>query len=352
MVHRSTFFLGSCSPKGFCSQYTTLLEELDTLNIIKGGSGCGKSTFMRKIAEAAEARGLDVSYILCSSDPGSLDGIIIPSMSLGFVDGTAPHVLEPKLCGGSMNYINFGAFYDRAAMRPNEPEIRIAQAANAAQYPHVTACLAAADRLFDSVRAYTNTPACQEELAALAECLILSTLRPTGQDAKLHRRYLSAVTPEGLQFYGESAAQLCERVYVLRDDYQLAPALLSHILSKAIELGHDCYLCYTPLLPDSAPSHLLIPSAGIAFLSDCRDFPYSGESYCTIDLNSTLKPQTRQKLNFCLDTVSSLLKEAVGHIREAKQLHDRIEQLCHPYVDFDAVSRKTEEVLSELFPTE
>ena len=88
----TTYFLGACTPHGFYSYYTSLLEEVDRLTIIKGGSGCGKSTFMRKIGSAAEARGLDVSYILCSSDLESLDAVLIPSLGIAFADGTAPHV--------------------------------------------------------------------------------------------------------------------------------------------------------------------------------------------------------------------------------------------------------------------
>ena len=154
----STFFLGACTPQGFVSHYDSLFEELEQLYIIKGGSGCGKSTFMRRIGAEAEQRGLDVSYILCSSDPDSLDGVLLPSLSTGFVDGTAPHVLEPRLCGGGANYLNFGEFYDSDRLRANEAEIRRTQRENAAQYPLVTSCLAAADRLLDSVRTVTAGP--------------------------------------------------------------------------------------------------------------------------------------------------------------------------------------------------
>ena len=76
----TTFFLGACTGRGFVSHYDVLFAEADTVNIIKGGSGCGKSTFMRSLASAARERGMDVSYILCSSDPDSLDGILLPQL--------------------------------------------------------------------------------------------------------------------------------------------------------------------------------------------------------------------------------------------------------------------------------
>ena len=345
----SVFYLGACSPQGFTSHYDSLLHEGLQLNVIKGGSGCGKSTFMRSIGKAAQAHGLAASYILCSSDPDSLDGVLLPELGIGFVDGTAPHVLEPSLCGGSMNYINFGEFYDREAMTPNEAEIRAAQKANAAQYPHVTACLAAAEKLMDGIRAATNAKKYDEETGALAECFSLSAIKPFGQEPRTVERFLTAVTPKGLRYCTQTPAALCERVYVLRDNYFLAPRLLSGLLKSAQAYGHECIACYSPLVPDGAPTHLLIPTANTAFISETRDFPYDGPSFCRIDLDSTLPPSARRELEFYTKTITSLLYQAVSRLREAKLLHDRIEQLCHPFVDFAAVDAFTERTVFELF---
>ena len=70
------FFLGANSAHGFHSLYGDFASSPgDCLRLIKGGPGCGKSSFMRKLAESAEAHGFEVVYILCSGDPESLDGV-------------------------------------------------------------------------------------------------------------------------------------------------------------------------------------------------------------------------------------------------------------------------------------
>lgn len=346
----SCFFLGASTPRGFVSHYDTLFDEARYLTVIKGGSGCGKSTFMRAIGRAAKERGLDVSYMLCSSDPASLDGVLLPQLSAAWVDGTAPHVLEPRLCGGGMNYLNFGEFYDSAAMQEKEEEILRVQRENAAQYPHVTACLAAADALRDSIRLTVETPANREEMAAIAECIALSSLRPIC-DAQPHvrRRFLSAVTPQGLFFCQNTPAALCSRVYVLRDNYGLAPLLLEVLQEKAQALGHACIACYTPMLPDGQPTHLLIPSADTAVVSESALLPYNAPCFCRIDLNSTLPPKTRAALEFCVKTDASLLDHAVAHLRAAKRHHDRLEALCKPFVDFSAIDLLTKRTLRLTF---
>lgn len=91
------YFLGANSPTGFYSLYDELIDRdtAQSVYIIKGGAGCGKSSFMRRIGRQAEAAGLATQYIVCSGDPGSLDGLILPELNTAFVDGTAPHAAAP-----------------------------------------------------------------------------------------------------------------------------------------------------------------------------------------------------------------------------------------------------------------
>ena len=113
-----TYFLGANSAHGFYSHYADLLPppKRKLIRIIKGGPGCGKSTLMRKIAAQAAQQGLSTECILCSSDPDSLDGIVIPEAGYALVDGTAPHVVEPALCGDQELYLDLGRGYNAASM--------------------------------------------------------------------------------------------------------------------------------------------------------------------------------------------------------------------------------------------
>ena len=91
------YFLGANSPRGFYSLYDQLIpiEDANAVYILKGGAGCGKSTLMGQVARAAEGANIPVEYILCSGDPDSLDAVILPSLGVALVDGTAPHAAAP-----------------------------------------------------------------------------------------------------------------------------------------------------------------------------------------------------------------------------------------------------------------
>ena len=59
-----------------------------------------------RAAAALEERGLETVYIHCSGDPESLDGVIAPAIRTAIVDGTAPHVLEPRYALAHERYVD------------------------------------------------------------------------------------------------------------------------------------------------------------------------------------------------------------------------------------------------------
>ena len=63
--------------------------------LIKSGPGCGKSTLMKRLAQAAEQQGQPIEKIHCASDPDSLDGVVFLQKHAAILDATAPHVVEP-----------------------------------------------------------------------------------------------------------------------------------------------------------------------------------------------------------------------------------------------------------------
>lgn len=147
------YFLGANTARGFYSLYHEFCtpESGNFLWVLKGGPGCGKSTFMRAIGAAAEAAGLDVEYALCSADVDSLDGVLIPAWHVGYVDGTAPHVLEVSFPAASGAYLDLGQFYDVAALRPQLAQLQALSAQYRAQYALAYGALREAKALHDEL---------------------------------------------------------------------------------------------------------------------------------------------------------------------------------------------------------
>ncbi|MHB9059512.1 MAG: ATPase, partial [Bacillota bacterium] len=84
-------FPGGNTSQGFKSFYDYIIRpDATRIFVLKGGPGVGKSSFMRKIATELVDLGFDVEFMCCSSDNGSLDGVVIPAIGVAMIDGTAP----------------------------------------------------------------------------------------------------------------------------------------------------------------------------------------------------------------------------------------------------------------------
>lgn len=60
---------------------------------------------------------IDIEYMHCSSYTQSLDGIVIPLLSIAMVDETAPQVIDPKTHGAVDEIINLGEYWDAAPIK-------------------------------------------------------------------------------------------------------------------------------------------------------------------------------------------------------------------------------------------
>ncbi|WP_099159854.1 hypothetical protein [Virgibacillus ndiopensis] len=90
---------GTNTADGVVNVIPQILDTLSTNYFIKGRAGTGKSTFMKKIANACIDHGLDVELYHCSFDPNSIDMVLVRELDVCIFDSTDPHEFFPKRNG-------------------------------------------------------------------------------------------------------------------------------------------------------------------------------------------------------------------------------------------------------------
>ena len=118
-------FASMNSSSGFISYFDNYFDSLSYLYILKGGPGTGKSYLMNQLANAARQKGYTISYFHCSSDPNSLDGVIINELNVGMMDGTAPHTRDPHYPGVKEQIVNLGDFWKCEKLLENKNSIKL-----------------------------------------------------------------------------------------------------------------------------------------------------------------------------------------------------------------------------------
>lgn len=347
------YFLGANSRYGFRSLYGGFCRAEDGgfLNIIKGGPGCGKSSFMRRIGAAAEARGLAVEYILCSGDPDSLDGVFIPELGVGYADGTAPHVMDAAYPGCGGMYLDLGRFYRSDALRPRLGEIidlnRRYRALYTSAYASIAAGAAALPRCVPGILGETETDNIEKKLRGFCR----RELQPGNGAGRVTERFLDALSCKGRVFLCCSLEALCEKIYLLDNELGLGHYYLQKLLPMVLSKGLDVTVCRDSLDPELI-SALIIPqlSLGLVCGGHGRDeLPVYRhvrlDNLPSREKLSGLRPELRRARRLSRDCLGYAVESLAG----AKDLHDRLEAIYNPHVDFDGVYEEAEKHITMLF---
>lgn len=146
-------FFGAATPKGAYDFIQRLTGPLERRVFIKGRPGSGKSTLLKKLAAAAEAKGVEVQVFHCGFDPNSLDMLIFPTLSTAIFDSTAPHEYFPNRNGDEVLDM-----YART-MQPGvdekyAEELAAIKARYSAKMKEATSFLAAAEAIDSQIKAF------------------------------------------------------------------------------------------------------------------------------------------------------------------------------------------------------
>lgn len=344
------FFLGSNTKRGFVPLFDQLRDPHGghRLYILKGGPGTGKSTLMKKIANALEDQGHFVEYIHCASDPDSLDAILDHDSRIAMVDGTAPHTMDPDYPGAYDIIINLGDAWNIEMLTPNREKIMEISSRISRCHKMAGACIAAAASLLDSnkdlAKAYVN----QNAVKALA-LQITRELKDNVSGREI-QRLLSAVTVGKMLFYENTLTTLSEKLYIISDEWGAASdMLLSYIRDYAVNNSLGFITCYCSIRVPDKIDHLLFPSLklGIATSNTFHEIR-SEKAIITEGLMGTIDRYELKAMTNHRDIAKQLLEAAAGHVERAKALHDELEKYYIQAMDYDRIEQIYHRLLDDI----
>ena len=352
------FFAASNTKDGFVSYFDSIFSEneCDRIFILKGGPGVGKSTFMKKIATLSYEKGYLCELFHCSSDPDSLDGVIIKELRTAILDGTSPHTVEPKLAGAREVIINLGEAWDTQGLFENRHTIKELVQKKSRHYNDCYKYLYGKHVMDGLVFNLTSPYIRYDKLENSAKKLCSGIFKGSHKNTKavVKHRLISACSSLGNTVY-PTFQNLSDYCIFLKEPFRstrLPSLFMKKIYETALELCEQIHI--SPCRDNSDEIEALyFPNEKVCIsvydstlLEKCdRELKKSRVINCTRFLDTKQLSSLRPLRKFYCRLSENMENSALESLKQAGKTHAETEKIYRLYTDYKTVEKISDKFL-------
>lgn len=341
------FYANGNTALGFTSLFDSSLQEVERLYILKDGPIAVRSQLIQAVADDMAGDGYDIWLIHCPSDNDALDGLIVPAIKLGIIDGTGPRFTVPQLPGATLQYVNVGeaSYSDNLSAHKQEIDRLTNQIAEA--YERAYASFAKALRIHDDWEALyidnMNFNAADELTMSYIHTLYGDSWLQ--KPSRVDRRFLGAATPLGAVDFVPNLTDGLKRYFVKGRAGSGKSTMLKKIASAAIERGLDVEIYHCGFDPNSLDM-VIVRELGFAIFDSTAPheyFPDRSDDEIVDMYISCIKPGTDELYSDSIADIkaryAAQMKQSIEHLAFAKSLQDEREQIYAQSTDLRQVEQ-------------
>ncbi len=331
------FFASANTYYGFRSYFADVFDSrrFDRIYVLKGGPGTGKSTLLKKIGNEALKMNTSLERFVCSSDLGSLDGVIIEreNKRVALLDGTAPHERDAVLVGAVDVLVNLAEGIDINRIRERKDEIVELNDKKSHAYKK------AYEKLQKSSIFYTNIKAeisnAFDFKACVTACETVFSGLDIGGESACGTRLLSSFSKCGRAFLNSTAQAVSHRIGV-RGIYGSECIFLTMLSELLSEKG----IPYVKIVSALDPTQ----TEGIYFTDNDTMIVADNTDGADIDTRELL-PINEKRAFFdgikALEVGMKLYEEESRYaFEEASKYHFELEKIYGGAIDFSVIDAK------------
>ena len=271
--------------------------------------------------------------------------MIVPELGVGILDGTAPHITDPKYPGAVDEIVDVGRFWDKKQLRLHTDKIREMIDRKSLLFSSVYDLLSAAKKSQDVVSGIQSRALDRQKMRSAVERL--SRKWSSGSGYSEHVRILNAFTMKGevqLDLFNQKA----EHIYLLDGRHGAESEFMHEILRTAKKKEQPVLIAPDPL-DLSKLCELMLPELGIAFVRQDPD----QKAERIINTERFIRPEIIRSFKPLLTEAKRNKRDLVKSINlilsQIRSLHFEIEDIYISTMDFEAKQELTSRLINEIF---
>ncbi len=360
MARIRNLYPGGNTCYGFYSFYDYMVSpKVERKIILKGGPGVGKSSFMKKMAQDFLSQGYDIEYHWCSSDNESLDGIVIGKQQVCILDGTAPHMVDPRYPGAVDEIINLGNYWQQKLLHKNRSQIIELTSKVSICFERAYMRLRESKVTMTEWESYyreaRDDEAVNRNIVALTGDFLSGLV---GDRQKIRHMFPGAITPGGLVSKIDSLIENDYSLFAVQGSPGSGVKELFSYTEQTLNLtGVQAEVYHNPFDPENIDIIILPQSKSVLIDISAYLFNYAAllpgikhRRFLDFDqlANKSVIDTYEKQIASARERFESGIEDAINFIRQAKAYHDQLESCYIPAMDFNAMETMRQELSKQL----
>lgn len=332
------------------------MQGVRSVYVIRGELAAGASDFMREFSQTAAAEGEEVWVMHSPFFKGGIDGIVLPAAGMAVLaeSGLRGHALQCP--DADIRYVDWPAIYDHQKLAGQEEELARFRKAMKESFS------AAYDRFAEALRVHDDweniyianmDKQAAGELADRTARRLLGDARRDGRQSRTFLRFLGAATPDGAADFVPQLTAGLKRFLLKGRPGSGKSTLLRKVASEAASRGFDIEIYRCGFDPDSVDM-VIVRELGFAIFDSTAPheyFPEREDDEVIDTYEACIRPGTDETFAEEISSLSAAykacMKDAIGHLAEARSLFDKIVQIYAGAVDYKAADLLKSELRQE-----
>lgn len=358
ILKKTNFFLEAYTPHGLCSFFDGFYnaDRMRKVYLIAGGIGSASSMLIKLVSDNVTSLGFyahQISNPLCSHQ---LDAVYFPQLNACLSNGGERGTFSVQYPLASEDVVSLSPCFDNDAIRENAQDITQMFREEKAVKLRASGFLSAAQSLINDSKIIQRKCIDADKISRYASRLARREFEnKQGAKGREYRRFLSSITPRGVETYTQTLVNICENFYIFSDRYgAVTDYVLGIVKEYALACGYDVISCYCPMSGGFSVEHLIVPELSLCFFSDktYHSAEFIDRRKVSSNRFTDLEALAEYKKRLCFNKkgANEMMGEAVKLLSTAEDIRKRLDFIyfsCLDKTTLSAISdRITDEVLS------